>query len=88
MEHVRVALFVDLPRPGDGHPVGRNVLVNGAPRGGEPIVLDVDRGHQDAARPDEGVVSDFAMEFVDPVVIGDDGSAADIDQLRRGQQIP
>ena len=84
MEYVRVALFIDLPCPGNGHPMGRNVLVNGAPRGGEPIILNVDRGHQDAARPDEGMVSDFAVEFVDPVVIGDDGSAADIDPFSDG----
>lgn len=78
MEDVGKPFFIDLPGASDRHRMRRDVPRNRAAGGGEAVIFDPHRGNENRARSDKGVVADVAVEFIDPIVIGDDGAATDV----------
>src|SRR5258706_488672 len=68
----------DLAGAGQGQAAGRNFAGYGGTSPDGCAVAHPDRGHQHGVAADLHVLPDLALVLVDPVVIGHDGSSADV----------
>ena len=77
----RPALLVLLPGTGHGQGIRRHILGDGGAGRNVGALAHRHRGDQVGVAADEGVVADGTAELLEPVVIGGDSAAAEVDAL-------